>query len=481
MRAATRDAPRITAAGRRRAERVRAFAELYLRHSKDRFAGRPFVLEPWQWRHIILPVYGTLDRDGRRWYDRALIGLPRWNGKSELASLIVAVHLALEPVYSGEAYAVATSHRQARIVYDTVRQMFTRSPDLARLVESYKTELIVRETGCVFRALPHDADTAQGFHPSLTVIDELHVHRSRAMLDAMLTGAVGREEPLTVVITTAGAERRGVWWEVLQEWREDPRAYVYWVGAADDDDPDDRRVWRRCNPASWVTLERLETLHRTLPPASWERYHLNRAPQRGAGAAFRADQWAACAGQPEIDPEKPCVVAVDASLRRDHTAVVLDQYRDGVHHVLLWTFRPEDDPAGIVDHDAVGALVRDLCEQYYVTRAVCDRAYFVRSMRELAAAGLPIEDFAQTNQAMARACQRLYDAVAGGRLRHGGDPVLAEHVLGAGMKETPFGWRLVKLEEDRRIDAAIALAMAVDAAEAEADLAPPPSVWSVRL
>lgn len=473
-------APRVTAAGRRRAERVRAFAALYLRHQKDRWAGQPFELEAWQWRHIILPLYGTLGSDGRRWYDRALIGLPRWQGKSELAALMVCAHLVLEPVYGGEAYVVATSRRQARIVYDTVRHMLARSPDLAPLVESYKSELVVKETGCVFRALPHDADTAQGFHPSLTIVDELHVHKSRAMLDAMLTGAVGREEPLTVVITTAGAERRGVWWEVLAEWREDPRAYVYWVGASDEDDPADRRVWRRCNPASWVTLDRLETLWRTLPPASFERYHLNRAPLRGPGAAFRADQWAACSGPPELDPEAPCVVAVDASLRRDHTAVVLDQYRDGVHHVLLYTFRPEDDPAGIVDHDAVAALIRDLCAQYHVRRAVCDRAYFLRSMRELAAEGLPIEDFAQTHQNMARACQRLYDAVSGGRLRHGGDAVLTEHVLGAAAKETPFGWRLVKAEEDRRIDAAIALAMAVDAAEADAEVAPP-RIWTVTL
>jgi len=468
--------PRITALGRRRAERVRSFAELYLRHSKDRFAGQPFRLEPWQWQRIILPIYGTLDASGKRWYDRALIGLPRWNGKSEIAALMVVAHLVLDRVYSGEAYAVAASHRQARIVYDTVKQMFTRSPDLSRMVDAYKSELMMRETGCVFRALPHDADTAQGYHPSLAVIDELHVHHSRAMLDAMLTGAVGREEPLTVVITTAGAQRSGVWWDVLQEWREDPRAYVYWVGATDHDDPVDRRVWRKANPASWVTMERLETLYRTLPAATFERYHLNRAPQRAAGAAIRADQWQACGGRPEINPEQPCVIGVDASLRRDHTAVVLDQYRDGLHHVLAFTFTPEaDELMGAVDHDAVGALLRELAATYRVTRVVCDRAYFVRTMRELLTEGLPIEEFAQTNQNMARASQRLYDAVSGGRIRHGGDAALTQHVLNAGIKETPFGWRLIKVDQTEHIDGAIALAMALDAAEAEAE-APVPGV-----
>lgn len=464
------EAPPITARGRRRAERVRMFGRIYLRHWKDRYAGQPFVLEPWQWKNIVLPIYGTLDADGRRWYDRALVGLPRWNGKDELAALFACAHLIIEPVPSGEAYAVATSRRQAAILYDTVRDMLRRSPDLGQLVDTYKRELVVKDSGCVFRALPHDADTAQGFHPSLSVIDELHVHKSRAMLDAMLTGAVGRSEPLTIVITTAGAERRGVWWDVLHEWQDDPHAYVYWVGAKEEDDPTDRKVWRRANPASWVTLERLETLYHTLPLASFERYHLNRAPSKGTNRVFTPQLWRACNASPRIDADRPCVVAVDASLRRDHTAVVLDQVdSEGYHNLVCFTFKPEEDASIMraVDHDEVGALLRDLATSYHVARMPCDRAYFVRTMRELLDEGLPVEEFIQGNQNMARACQRLYDVVSEGRVRHGGDRELEDHVLNAAVKETMYGWRMTKADEASKIDAAIAAAMAVDVAEAE--------------
>jgi hypothetical protein len=48
-------------------------------------------------------------------------------------------------------------------------------------------------------------------------------------------------------------------------------------------------------------------------------------------------------------------------------------------------------------------------------------------------------------------------------------------VLNAGIKETPFGWRLIKVDQAEHIDGAIALAMALDAAEAEAE-APVPGV-----
>lgn len=467
-----RKRPRISKAGRARAETVRAFGAAMVTHRKDRWAGQPFVLEDWQYRRIVEPIYGAVDAHGIRLFDRALIGLPRWNGKDELAALLALHHLFLEPVYDGECYAVAQSRAQAGILFDTARNMVNSNPLLRAACDVYRREIVVRETGCIFRCLPHDADTAQGFHPSFCVIDELHVHRSRDMLDAMLTGAVGREQPLTVVITTAGAKRAGVWWDVLREWSDDPRAWVYWQGAGDDDDATDRTVWRRANPASWITMERLEDLYRTLPLASFERYHLNRAPHTGLNAIFPESLWSACADAPHIDPELPCVVAVDASLRRDHTAVVFDQLgADRVHNVLCFTFTAEDDGSIMraIDHDEVGNLLRDLATDFNVARLPCDRAYFVRTMRELLDEGLSVEEFPQTNPNMARACQRLYDVVTEGRLRHGGDPVLGSHVMSAAVKETPFGWRITKAEASSHIDAAVALAMAVDIAEAEAE------------
>lgn len=464
--------PRITAAGRQRAEIVRTFGTELITHRKDRWANRPFVLEPWQFDDIVLPIYGAVDKNGRRIFDKALIGLPRWCGKDELAAMLALHHLFLEPVHDGEAYAVAQSKAQAGILFDTARNMVNASPLLRAACDVYRREIVVRETGCVLRCLPHDADAAQGWHMSFCVIDELHVHRNRGMLDAMLSGSIGREQPLLIVITTAGAERRGTWWEVLHEWPDDPSAYVYWRGAPDEADPTDPQAWRDATPASWITDEMLAKQFRTLPLASFERYHLNRAPRAGANKVFAPAMWRACDARPQIDPDRPCVVAVDASLRRDHTAVVFDQVgEDGVHNVMTFTFTAEDDTSimSAIDHDEIGGLLRELAASYDVRRMPCDRAYFVRTMRELLEEGLPVEEFAQTNMNMARACQRMYDVVAEERMRHGGDPVLEEHILNATVKETPFGWRITKPAEGEKVDAAIATAMAVDVAEVEAE------------
>ena len=132
-----------------------------------------------------------------------------------------------------------------------------------------------------------------------------------------------------------------------------------------------------------------------------------------------------------------------------------------------------------IDTDAVGELIRELCASYNVVRIPCDRAYNVRLMGQLLAEGLPIEEFAQSDQNMTRACQRLFDAVAEERVRHGGDACLSEYVLNAAVKTgRQGGFRFTKPDEEAKIDGAIALAMAVDVAEAEWGEAAASGWWS---
>jgi phage terminase large subunit-like protein len=66
---------------------------------------------------------------------------------------------------------------------------------------------------------------------------------------------------------------------------------------------------------------------------------------------------------------------------------------------------------------------------------------------------------------MGPASERLHAAIVEGRLRHPDDPALNSHVRQAVARDTPRGWRLDKLKSRDQIDAVVALAMAVEAAE----------------
>jgi len=59
---------------------VAAFFPENLRHQKGPAAGQPFRLEPWQ-REFVDELY-RLDERGNRIYKRAILGVPRGNGKS---------------------------------------------------------------------------------------------------------------------------------------------------------------------------------------------------------------------------------------------------------------------------------------------------------------------------------------------------------------------------------------------------------------
>ena len=124
---------------------------------------------------------------------------------------------------------------------------------------------------------------------------------------------------------------------------------------------------------------------------------------------------------------------------------------------------------GHVDHEAVEAKIVELCESYNVVRIGCDPNYFTRSMLRLEHEfRLPVEEFPQENKRMSAAAMTLYDVLQEKRLVHSGDGALTEQLLNAGVKPTPHGWRLCKVEEDAKIDAAVAAAIAVYLAEAEA-------------
>jgi phage terminase large subunit-like protein len=66
---------------------------------------------------------------------------------------------------------------------------------------------------------------------------------------------------------------------------------------------------------------------------------------------------------------------------------------------------------------------------------------------------------------MGPASERLHAAIVEGRLQHPDNPDLNAHVRAAIARDTPRGWRIDKLKSRDNIDACVALAMAVEAAE----------------
>lgn len=460
-----------------RADRVVRFFARYLRHMKGRWAGKPFTLEPWQENEIIRPLFGTVDaKTGLRWYREALIGLPRKNGKSELAAGIALYLLVADGEFGAEIYSVAGDKKQASLVYKTASEM-VRASAFRTAVKTYRSVMEVPETGGLYRALSADADLQHGLNPHGAIIDEYHVHRDAEQYEAMRTGTAARTQPLIVTITTAAAEKRGPLWELYERATsgEDPRVFCYWRGVPAGTAIDDLAAFAAANPASWVTEAFLDDQRRSLPEPVFRRLHGNEWYEGGEGHWVPREAWDACRGDVLLDPDQPTVIAVDAAARRDTTAVSLVQKHGGKFHTRTWIMEADDD-IGYLDYDMVEQLIRDLAATYDVRRVGFDPYQMVPVAQRLDAEGLPVEMFPQSHVRMVPASAVLYDAVMEQRLVHDGDAAVTEQVLSAGVREVPQGWRLDKRVRGRSIDAAISLAMACQLAEFEDGLSQGPRV-----
>ena len=82
-------------------------------------------------------------------------------------------------------------------------------------------------------------------------------------------------------------------------------------------------------------------------------------------------------------------------------------------------------------------------------------------------------EFSQGAGSMVPACQEAFRLICDGLLIQPGDSTLTDHVLAAAVRETDNGWRLSKGRSRRKIDACIAMVMALFLCGAPAEPAVP--------
>lgn len=201
--------------------------------------------------------------------------------------------------------------------------------------------------------------------------------------------------------------------------------------------------------------------------AQWERFWFNR-PVSLQGQWLTQLDWDVCNLGAAIPDGERVVLGLDASLSDDSTALVAVSVGDmpHVHLVGLWE-RPPDAQDWTVDIGEVEAAVRTAAMRWTVLEVACDPFVLNRTMEVLAADGLPVTEFRQSAQRMTPATQRVTALVRTHQLRHDGDERLARHVSNAVLREDSRGVRLVKEapKSRRKIDAAVAMVMAVDRAQ----------------
>lgn len=458
---------------------VAEFIESCCRITKGPTAGELIRLRPWQ-RELLDDLF-RLRPDGLRQYRRALVGLPRKNGKSALASAI-ALYLLLDVSEPGaEVYSCAADRDQARIVFGVARRMVELEPVLESELRVYRDVIEYPALGSIYRVLSSEAYTKEGLNVSACIFDEVHAQPNDDLWNVMSLAMGARTQPLLLGITTAGVRTQpdgqdSLCYRLYQYGRQieageidDPAFFFRWWSAPPEADWRDEATWRIANPAlgDFLHVEDFEAAVRLTPEAEFRTKRLNqwvasRTPWIPAHA------WDACASPGAPAPGTPIVLGFDGSYSGDSTALVGCTIEDGhVFVVAAWERMDSDDPEWRVPIAEVESEIIAACERWEVHEVACDPFRWQRSMEALADRGVPIVEYPTSHPArMVPACAAFYDAVMDGRLTHDGDPRLARHVANAVLKRDAKGPRITKEHKSssRKIDLAVAAVIAYDRA-----------------
>jgi phage terminase large subunit-like protein len=412
---------------------------------------KPVILEPWQKEKVFEPLL-ELNEKGVRKFTLALVGLPKKNSKSTMASML-ANYFLFQDVDYGELLVTANSREQSSwIIFSKLTLSIRMNPNQLQQCNITNDYVENKKTGTIARVVAPNYKTSAGFNPSLTIFDELWAYEldaSRKFYDEMTTSPA-RKQPLTVIFTYAGFDEDSLLYEIYKKGLEGSDKKMFFF-------------WSHKNLASWVTAEYLDTQRKRLRGNTYLRLHENR--WTASEEAFITDEaWDDCVDKEHrpLLPDKSLsiVVGVDASIKNDSSGIVaVTKQGDRIVLVRHQKWQPsQKNPLDM--EESLERYIRELNDSYTVKAVYYDPYQFHRSAMTLAKLHIKMIEYPQTLDRLTVMSQNLYDLIMGRNLLLYPDAEMKKHAQKAVATETPRGWRIVKKMGSHKIDLIIALAIA---------------------
>lgn len=258
-----------------RVKKVRKFIKLY---EALKFSGikgrRTYKLTPVQ-VFMFAALFGFYRDDGRRLTREAIWFVPRKFSKTTSAASL-AVYELLYGDANAQAYTGANSYKQARICFDEISKI-TRQLDPGKKYFRSTREHIGWKQGNPYgkesfaECLTGGGDTKDGLNASLVIMDEYAQARytkdhsvGAELLNVLRSSMGAREEPLTLIITTASRVPDGPFASELDgaravlrgELEDDSlQAMLFAPDVWEEEDLGNPAVWMKCNPHIGVTVQ----------------------------------------------------------------------------------------------------------------------------------------------------------------------------------------------------------------------------------
>lgn len=504
-----------------KAERVAKFIQL-LPHTKGKWASQRqrIILEPWQIFAVCIP-FGWIRKDnGLRKYQKITVFVPRKNGKSLVGGGIGNYMFVADGEFGAEVYSGATTEKQAWEVFRPAKLMVERTPQLREHFGVEVNASNMLRTEDMSRFEPLIGKPGDGSSPSCAIVDEYHEHSDSSLFDTMETGMGAREQPIILVITTAGSSIGGPCHTLIRDCEQmlegtkdlpDTWAVLYTIDEGDDWTSE--LALRKANPNFGISISPDFLMARlrdaTQSPskqATFRTKHLNQWV--GAKNAWmNMLKWNACPARKTLSEleGRRCIIALDLATKIDIAATILlfpPAEDDPLWHVHGRYYVPEARVSEQVDvnssrymgFDAEGLLtltdgevidfetikddLREFAGRFSVEQAAFDPWQATQLAQEMQDEGLPMVEVRATVQNFSEPMKELEKLVLQKLLAHGGCPVLtwmvSNVVAQLDRKDNIYP---NKEKPENKIDGIVALIMAIGRTIGGAENQNPPSPW----
>lgn len=476
-------------------------------HIKGRWASRRELieLEPWQCFCLGVPFGWKRKRGGLRRFREIYIEIPRKSGKSMMAALVGLDMLMDQGDHGAEVYAGATTEKQAHEVFGPARLMLERSPKILEAAGAEVWAKAIVLPGDNSRFWPVIGKPGDGASPSCAIVDEYHEHQSSELVDTMVSGMGAREQPLLLVITTAGTDLASPCRDkhleaenILKGTLENDEFFAIIYTIDDEDDWTSHEAIRKANPnigvsvdADYLLAQQRQAIQNPAHQNRFKTKHLNVWCAASVAGISMADWKRAADPGLKIEQFKGelALFSLDLASKLDICAFIqlfTRQHAGAAHYYAFGRYYlPEDTVAEAranqiayrkwaaeghlivtegaeIDFDVIREDVKKARSLVQAKEIAFDPWRATQLAHQLAKDGATTVEMGQTAKNMAQAFDELLTALKAGRFHHDGNPVL-EWMAGNTVAKSVAKGVVVPSKEkpEQKIDGIVAIVMAI--------------------
>lgn len=471
-----------------------------MKHVKGVLSGSKIKLEPWQ-KFFVGSIFGWKKKEtGRRRFREATLIVTRKNAKTTIAAALGHYALVADGEKGAEVFCAATTEQQAYILFNIARSMVIVNEKFKDKFGLTCTKELISQQKTMSSFQPVIGTPRDGTNPSLAIIDEYHEHLTDTAYDSLKTGMGAREQPLLLIISTAGKNIKGPCFrhveygrKVVTDVMKNDTMFYLEYGIDKEDDWKDYSCWKKANPNLGVSVS--EEFLRSQYEAALSRpdkrseiltKQLNVWNNESIGW-IDLQKWFECGnGNLSLDQfeGKKCFIGMDCASRIDLVTLMI-VFRTGDKYTVFGKYylpsdtidKPENDHYRVweaegwltrsgearTDLHALEEDLKALSERFQIVELAYDpreAEYLVQNIRTWAT--FPCIDVPQSPMHFSEPMKVIEGAYMSGDLQHQNDPILNWAASNVVLKNTNN--KLIypaKPSEDRKIDPIVATIMAV--------------------